>query len=122
MKQHITTDQFNELSQGAKEKLYTSLFPEIMKDENRTVIGFRRVVDINPAYLTIGILIEFLSKHTNGTSKMLDNEYRSAGMYASRFVIGTSKSGVFIAYNNGELCDALWGAVKEILESDNEMS
>lgn len=103
MKQSISKTQFNELSQDAKERLYKSLFPDQMKDENRTIGGFRVVIDINPAYITIGRMIEFLGEDYKYTTidTFGDQEY------ATTEVVPTEN-----------ICDALWESVKENLETD----
>lgn len=95
MKQHITADQLNELSDKAKEKLR-----EWWSSEGKPL-------------LSIGQLIEFLDIYENNFEfekmhgyweirRKLDLDYYQVKETAQ------------------ELCDALWQAVKEVLENQEE--
>jgi hypothetical protein len=102
MKQHITSDQYQELSDDAKLKLVG------------WVTSWTKVTDpITTIYqdMTIGRMIEFL----------VDNEY------AFEIASDLGKTWVykFIGYENrkevkGEVCYALWKLVKEVLEEENK--
>jgi hypothetical protein len=111
MKQNITTEQLNELSQDAKEKLYIALFPDMIEDENRKIVGFRQIIDINPEYLDIGRLIEFLDENiVNSNIDICQHKPYDDGWFWSVTTKIENKD-----TESPELCDALWEACKEIL-------
>jgi len=103
MKQHITKEQFRELTPPEQEKLFRFFF-----GDSYPVKGGFEVIDINPEYLTIGRMIEFLDAggvvySIEAHGKYWELFWDSAG--------GDEKI-------RGELCDALWEAVKEVLEKE----
>lgn len=112
MKQHITTKQLDELSEKGKKRLSKQLpkyknpggLPK--KGLILTVSGYHQIGEL--PLLSIGQMIEFLREHV------------SFAIYMDLLVISKnehiSKPGKewHIAYV--ELCDALWEAVKEVLE------
>ena len=138
MKQYITEKQLDELSDKGTDRIWRFWTPAVgdkvwYDDQTKDGhVGF--LTDNGEGYwndmsdpewlksdfiplLSIGQMIEFLQKNTNCSSIMLNAEYRIAGMYANKFLFGATNSGIFIAYNNEELCDSLWEAVKEMVES-----
>jgi hypothetical protein len=68
----------------------------MMEDENRKIVGFRKVIDINPAYLTIGRMIELLAEGRQS-------------YYLPGCSCGESE------INPETWCDELWEAVKDKL-------
>lgn len=106
MKQHITDHQWNELSDEAKFK--------IRKWYNNPIID-KWKLSTNLS-LSIGQLIEFLMDNTNGKSIDLENHVEGVRGYVSRVAFGRVKSPVLVAWNKKELVDALWEAVKEVVE------
>lgn len=107
MKQHITRNQFEELSIDGQHKLFNALFPNIPMHPMSLRGGIKYgPVDINPEYLTIGRMIEFLEEQK---------------VEWPTHLFGTDHDGkvYFAYYKNGnpipEFCDALWETVKERL-------
>ena len=102
MKQYITIEQVNELSNKGKEKLIQYLFPD---DYFGNIM--ERIADV-PNILSIGRMIEFLDEYRriieleNGTGLVIDREVIIKGKV--------------ICWYKKELCDALWEAVREVLE------
>lgn len=92
MKQHITIEQLNELSSDADFKLRGWM-------DSKGYGGY----DYLPS---IGKMIEFL-----GTSWMVNNR-NSIGEWEVERRDGME------SFENSELCDALWEAVKEVLEHE----
>ena len=96
MKQHITPEQLNELSKEEKKKL-------------RKWLMDKQIMIVQPHYLiplSIGQMIEFLDENgfeiTRHKTESADHVW-SVTRGDSNFLFK-------------ELCDALWEAVKEILE------
>lgn len=101
MKQHITLEQLNELSPEAKEKLNQwgdskGLFPHFV-DEPPDIVLARCI--------GIGIMIEFL----------IENDIKESG---SSLYFLDEYSATYGDLSEVLLCDELWEAVKEVLESD----
>lgn len=100
MKQHITIEQYNELSDGEKNLL--SYW--VVDHPNGCCAPHITEIYDGDALLNIGQMIEFL-----------DERYEN-------FDLATGGSGWMVYYKKGvyetqeELCDALWEAVKEVLE------
>lgn len=107
MKQHITTEQMNELSPEARERLNEWFW------NKQGVISFHhykengkmllkavpaRESTVNPEFITIGQMIEFLTP-----------QYVSSRMHD-----GTLNPSIYLDEN---FCDALWEAVKEALKT-----
>jgi len=88
MKQHITPKQHDELSHKGAVRL-----GEWCVKRN-----------YNPLLLSIGQMIEFLEDHH------LEWAYLVAE--------GGNDGSVYRRYYRGELCDALWEAIKEVLHAD----
>ena len=118
MKQHITLEQLNELSKKGKEKYYEWSF-KLTRKEIESSFSFT-IEDLikngRIRLMNIGQMIEFLDEeefhefvgieksHINWTVWMKDNTYQEIKII--------SKHGK----TQKELCDALWKAVKEVLE------
>jgi len=106
MKQSITSKQFRGLSLKAQKKLFKFFFPKTPK-MNIKGCGWE-AIDINPEYITIGRMIEFLDEHQRTSLWGVDkkNEVHESFWqlsYGERLIQKT------------KLCDALWEAVKEEL-------
>lgn len=95
MKQHITIEQWNELSEQQKDVLITRLQET---DLGKKGFGYARC-------LTIGQMIEFLGRRTN-IMTWSPKKWR-----VSLFRHITAKG-----FEEDELCDALWEAVKKVLK------
>ena len=106
MKQHINKEQINELTDSSRKLLI-----EIEKDKPHWDCGYYNGVP----KLTIGQMIEFLAdgRDYNHMPDMTIQfkEFSSASLldYGLFFKFGNDE------IKHGELCDALWEAVKEVL-------
>jgi hypothetical protein len=105
MKQHITREQLDELPTAKKKILYEFFFPAEYPAD-RTLAY---VVDINPEFITIGQMIEFLDERVKCLSCM-KNQQEGADEWIVSYVNYLHK--------NKELCDALWEAVKDVLNKN----
>lgn len=112
MKQHITVDQLNELSDKGKENLLTYCKDKGYIRESYDDLGEWGKVNVKYSItlLSIGQMIEFLddnkvdiSYHLGYLFVDLDYDYDGAETYDKR-------------YDNDELADALWEVVKEVLD------
>jgi hypothetical protein len=112
MKQHITVDQLNELSEKGKERLFVwEKQKDIIYSSVPSVPNEFRLKPLN-----IGQMIEFL----------IENLGKGIGLYgipadgpilkSGGWRIANPQAGIILADVTVELCDALWEAVKEILE------
>jgi hypothetical protein len=112
MKQHITVEQLKELSDKGFDNLNKWVFRNLTKDANKVPIKYLGKVEDyhlttteDEYLLSIGQMIEFLGED----------------WFYHLFNGGDCNSGdcgsVYKDYN-GELCDALWYAVKEVLEKE----
>lgn len=104
MKQYITVEQRNELSNKAWEKLQL----------------YASDLDISPL-LSIGQMIEFLDEKSKDQGITIDQD-KKTGIWGFAWY-GKHKSSYtcFIKHDfqqNNELCDALFSAVKEVLENE----
>ena len=123
MKQHITVEQFKELDIEQKEKI-----KKIMNLKERDDIllwcnGKEKYSGEVWCWegekfplLSIGQMIEFLMKNTNGRVKDLEDKVDKVAGWVSKFAFGKTDSPVIIAWKEEELCDALWKSVKEVLK------
>jgi hypothetical protein len=119
MKQHITIEQFNELSDKGKQSLRKYVLKELaepIKDARTTgpFAGaiYHLEVPAEDYILSIGQMIEFLNTtHTVQIQQWMD-EFKDwrVGLDWS------SAEHFYYIVEKPELCDALWEAVKEILE------
>lgn len=94
MKQHITIEQFMELTDLGKGRLWDFATPKqylVTGKDHQTIYQL----------LSIGQMIEFLDEH--GETDYLLEEYAIYGHYGE-----------------SELCDQLWHSVKEILNKENK--
>lgn len=128
MKQHITPEQLNELTEDQKvkyDKWYRSKYAPMADDDlyiYTSEDGTVKRYDLPP--LSIGQMIEFLDEHIEG----LDITGRR--MYES-FLIDISDNTMVWDIWGGEwssiedepvLCDALWEAVKSVLDRQYDRS
>lgn len=103
MKQHITEIQLQELNEKQKEKIL-SLFNKDTSDKSLWW-------EIRPFQISIGWMIEFLYEHIK----------TDWSIYAGKDLLffGRCDKDGFLGKTpknkNGELCDGLWTAVKDIL-------
>lgn len=128
MKQHITIEQLKELSEKGKEKLNDWWTPKefdiFVHFDNKRLYSVsainaveiheigKDVYELHMPLLSIGQMIEFLQEKTNTDMDTLNNKFiQSKVMAVNHFVVGK----VYIAYKDN-LCNALWEAVKEVLE------
>lgn len=103
MKQYITIDQLNELSQPARQKLREYMlkdWAQPMKDHLGNWV--HASIPTDDYQLSIGQMIEFLY------DKSGDRRYKSMSIPGSIPYEGEIKP--------EKLCDDLWEAVKEVLE------
>lgn len=162
MKQHITVEQLNELSEKGKEKLRKWWKPEygdyyayhrhtykgIWKYSEHIYIDQMGYDIVDPTIgsdnepgerdyplLSIGQMIEFLDDDLDSIEyeKMPDEYY--GNLEYPRYEVsicnhekhiictecGKDKTGCYKFYSNIELCDALWEAVKEVLEGNDKL-
>ena len=121
MKQNITEEQYNELSHEQKEKLFKALFPEVYGEPKRDGTLWK-VYNINNKYLTIGRMIEFLDDYSNRSWKIDTihhddpvncKDHLGAFEYSLKWDDDKGRTG-YISEGK-DLCDVLWGAVKEVL-------
>lgn len=110
MRQHITVNQLNELSEKGKYKLNLFTKGKYKEYDKWISIPYNssdKVNFIGLPVLSIGQLIEFLDKHLSRRiviEEIPDNwVFDLIGIPPQKFV-------------EPELCDALWKAVKEVLE------
>jgi len=135
MKQHITIDQLNELSDKGKEKLRKWWKPDIRDWRMVTCIGTKHFEfkyenfmkpedEANKDYikwiknnglplLSIGQMIEYLKKEC---IKYPDKFYKMDNQVYSLMLAMSDIRKINVIDWQGELCDSLWEAVKENLE------
>lgn len=101
MKQHITIDQLKELSEKGKERYYGWV-------DNHVEIGRPRDI-----FLSIGQMIEFIKESGGSMSITLWDEGWT--------VTWNNNKGLVEPMFYDELCDALWEAMKQVLESQQEI-
>jgi hypothetical protein len=106
MKQHITPDQLNELSEKGKRRLIQWYNLKKIDDlKNKTGDAPKTPL------LSIGQMIEFLEETTKYQLHILR---RTVDW---KIIHGKQQYGKVLG---GELCDALWEAVKEVLDDQME--
>lgn len=146
MKQHITIDQLNELSDKGKEKLREWWRPRelpfviVPPDDDSIGSGVncydpnwecywgvghdwtvdKQEVENKLPLLSIGQMIEFLNEHIDSSISSLAID---RGEFHWHVYVVDSIRGAFPLNNDQpitapELCDALWKAVKEVLERE----
>lgn len=121
MKQHITVEQLNELSDKGKERLRAWWKPQAGDLATAEGDGYRAVLVYNFSVntikqaqyplLSVGQMMEFLSESEYAFEITCD-----IGMLTMDKFIGYEQRE---AMGSEELCDALWEAVKEELEDTN---
>lgn len=105
MKQHITFEQYDQLSDKAKERADEEF---LLKLDDEPGDGY---YDKSPTEIDIGMMIEFLDEH------VLNESLKYFGEGPILIISHDSKRGWFVhGKSNTELCDALWEATKGVLE------
>lgn len=130
MKQQITTQQYKRLSTQAKSKLLDWLykkgygFPseeEIEVVDTKTQAKHKVRTTNFCVQLTIGQLIEFLDDHDYGKGaiywKLVKWQDKMMSINPAWEVSSPTQP---LRFRRKELCDALWEAVKEVLESNGK--
>lgn len=112
MKQHITTEQLNGLSEKGRNKLWKWLKPNIAKVD---INGKEKFIplDVSPL-LSIGQMIEFLE-----SNKKYVRCEQWVGDENHSWRVGLNWQNAHLydyVVEKPVLCDALWQAVKEVLE------
>lgn len=128
MKQHITVEQLNELSKELSKKLRVWIYkktyepPEVSNDESML--------------LSIGQMIEFLEEHylywgiyprwsKRKRCKECDYGWKIAKDEHPTYIVWAdsmeAKQPQEIHAAKDTLCDALWGAVKEVLNKEDHV-
>ena len=123
MKQHITAEQINELSEKGKKALLTWWKPQwtdLIYNESQgafQLIGqfaAKHAIDAkrqgNLPLLSIGQMIAFLG------DQKVDSKNFKGNIPVSRLICDAEANHIVIAWNDTELSNALWQAVKEVLE------
>lgn len=122
MKQHITIEQLNELGEKGKKQLRKWYYPKRSNGDliiyhepinpvfrNTTMIFGERPMYGDPTpLLSIGQMIEFLDEHDVDILTSLQCE-QPAHDFSSEYM-----------FKPKDWCDALWEAVKEILNKENK--
>lgn len=121
MKQHITIEQLNELTDKGRERLREWWKPktlgELFYDPEHGYVAWNpstpmkmRIAEVEPLpILSIGQMIEFLGQKTI--------EIDAYEQRWDSWAVGVwERDGMSIRHESSELCDALWEAVKEVLE------
>lgn len=116
MKQHISLEQLNELSEKGKEKLgiWTKSYYEKHSEHEATTFSAEEFMGIKPflRQLSIGQLIEFLDEHNIANDMWFNDKEWHIG------TVGICDIDNEYNHSHAELCDALWEAVKEILNHE----
>ncbi len=125
MKQHITPEDLNQLSESGKQKLREWYSIKVQKDiKANWESGFINPTNISIyEYLTIGRLILFLTENAMGDLD-LKIVINSAGSSVWK-CIGDLQDKNLAKLNTQEdgcdLCEALWSATKECLENKSHI-
>lgn len=110
MKQHISDKEIDELSPGSLKKIQTWCQKKIKSGEASD--DTQRIVWKGVLFLTIGEMIEFLDEHGNFGMSRVETQDPLVDVWEL-----DSNDEWIIEAQNKELCDALWEAVKEMLEN-----
>lgn len=102
MKQSITHEQFGELSEQTKEK-YLDWYSAKEKETGQNLVSYR----------IVGTFIWFLDEHITGWWKIERSSTKDTWRVQAEYH-------TFNDEGYPELCDALWEAVKTILESETQ--
>lgn len=112
MKQHITEKQFNELGDDQKERYYelsSSMFYIVVTKGISVTNGKTSKVNYSVPMWSIGQLIEFLGDDLG----CFNSEYdETSDINFSKWLVQDNSK----LFQEQELCDALWEAVKEKLK------
>lgn len=111
MKQHITIEQLNELSPKAKEKLRQWLGdPRKLATRENPNEEEKMILDnyLDLPLLSIGLMIEFLDEH--------DYNWHDDAFTDDGGVGDDNWEEFWVRRKDRELCDALFEAVKQVLE------
>lgn len=117
MKQHITIEQWNELTKQAQEELkswYVKRDDEMEGHLEYIIFGVLAV-----PLLSIGQMIEFLDEYFSKKQYDFDIRIHSAGSawkYPGQRLTDLNPPIKYEIEDEVEICDALWEAVKEVLE------
>jgi len=114
MKQHISEDQLNELSEDGKLKL--SQWLQDKKYVSYSINEWGPGQEVKRNMPNIGQLIEFLEE---------SGWFNIDGSYQYHIHVDydgwhVRKEGSDACYAEGELCDSLWQAVKKVLEEGKQ--
>lgn len=109
MKKHITEDQWNEISEKQQELFVKVVEPKEIGYVGRGVCGECG----NTLTPSIGQMIEFLDEQKWKGCLAL-------GHYVGGWVVGDDDHYLVKSWKKEELCDALWEAVKEVLEKEDK--
>ncbi len=130
MKQHITVGHLNELSEKGKEKLKEWWWSKLDETDQWVEKDAHRIIGSamfpTKEWMTIGRMIEFLDEHWTFEKYqsfcILKERGWGVGDYNEPSGIESINyfaSRVFTKNDHfPELCDALWAAVKEVLEKE----
>jgi hypothetical protein len=113
MKQHISENQLDELSDEARERLREWWLRRTIVGEERQAFLCKRYGECRYPRPSIGEMIEFLVEQNDGLFKIDFDE--SCGHAVYRLEFGHNGSD---GYREG-LSDALWKTCKEVLEHNN---
>ena len=124
MKQHITKENLDTLSNKGREKLASWYADWQFKQGNQFVGLPLEVIDektmrVKVPLMSIGQMIDFLDEHMKGIDIRIRHcNYKSKSIYKE----GTLITDIYgrnwsVVEDEPNLCDALWEAVKEILEA-----
>ena len=135
MKQHVTVEQMNEVSAAQYLRLVSNpqandLLDVITYQEKGTMDRQSNVFHMS-TFCTIGKIIEFTKNHLKGNCALrivyegvIDADYPGKMMWFVSIVeyevVEDYVREHCINFQEDELCDALWQAVKYILEEENK--
>lgn len=118
MKQHISIDQLNELSDKGRDAfekyVLSKKLPYAATDKN-----------ILQPLLSIGQMIEFLDEHGEFIGGHVSGDESQIWKDDRGWALAHLRSDILMGYlressdQHKELCDALWMATKNVLETDN---
>lgn len=112
MKQHITQEQFEELSDIQKQKWIAWMLSKDTGNEIARTAVLVYTGQIQPLYRSIGDLICFLNNQREGTDERIEIGIRSTSPTTYWYI---KMDAIKAYFNSVELVDALWMAVKEML-------
>ena len=121
MKQHISTEQLNELSEEGKERLREWIDSKEVFIEGSSYIRSTASDKRTTYFMNIGQLIEFLDEHSSISIMGHQSQWHGGNWYWNGGEIPKELTEKALeenmrSYEASELVDALWGAVREILE------